>query len=48
MGRLLYTNTLNENYPVIEAALFILSIVTIVAYSLVDFIHAWLDPRVKV
>jgi peptide/nickel transport system permease protein len=48
MGRLLYTNTLNENYPVIEAALFILSIVTIVAYSMVDFIHAWLDPRVKV
>ncbi|WP_236940605.1 ABC transporter permease [Ferroplasma acidiphilum] len=48
MGRLLYTNTLDENYPVIQAALFILSIVTIIAYSLVDFIHAWLDPRVKV
>ncbi len=48
MGRLLYTNTLDENYPVIQASLFILSIVTIIAYSLVDFIHAWLDPRVKV
>ncbi len=48
MGRLLYTSTLDENYPVIQAALFILAIVTIIAYSSVDFIHAWLDPRVKV
>ena len=48
MGRLLYTSTLNENYPVIQAALFILGIVTVVADSLVDFIHAWLDPRVRV
>ena len=48
MGRLLYTNTLNENYPVIEASLFILSIVVIIAYSSIDFIHSWLDPRVRV
>ena len=48
MGRLLYTNTLNENYPVIQASLFILSLVTIVAYSLVDYVHSWLDPRVRV
>jgi len=48
MGRLLYTNTLNENYPVIQASLFILSLVTIIAYSLVDYVHSWLDPRVRV
>jgi peptide/nickel transport system permease protein len=48
MGRLLYTNTLDENYPVIQAALFILSIIVIIAYSSIDFIHSWLDPRVKV
>ena len=48
MGRLLYTNTLDENYPVIQASLFILSLVTIVAYSLVDYVHSWLDPRVRV
>ena len=48
MGRLLYTSTLDENYPVIQAALFILAIVTIIAYSMVDYIHSWLDPRVRV
>ncbi|WP_337860637.1 ABC transporter permease [Ferroplasma sp.] len=48
MGRLLYTNTLDENYTVIEAGLFILSLVVIITYSIIDFIHAWLDPRVKV
>ncbi len=48
MGRLLYTNTLDENYPVIQASLFILSIVVIITYSAIDFIHAWLDPRVRV
>jgi peptide/nickel transport system permease protein len=48
MGRLIYTNTLDENYPVIQAALFILAIVVIITYESVDFIHMWLDPRVRV
>lgn len=48
MGILLYDNILIENYPVIEASLFILSLVVIVSYSSIDFIHAWLDPRVRV
>lgn len=48
MGRLIFTNTLDENYTVIQAALFVLAIVVIIAYSSIDFIHAWLDPRVRV
>ena len=47
IGHLLYNATLELDYPLAEGALFIISLVTIVTYSLVDFIHAWLDPRIK-
>lgn len=48
MGYLLYEATLNEDYPVTQGALFIISLIVIVTYSFIDFIHAWLDPRIKV
>ncbi|MCL6015181.1 MAG: ABC transporter permease [Candidatus Thermoplasmatota archaeon] len=48
MGPLLYHAVLNEDYPLSEASTFIISLLTIVAYSLIDYIHAWLDPRIKV
>ncbi|MEM2058975.1 MAG: ABC transporter permease, partial [Thermoproteota archaeon] len=47
IGHLLYNATLELDYPLAEGALFIISLVTIITYSLVDFIHAWLDPRIK-
>ncbi len=47
IGHLLYNATLSLDYPLAEGALFVISLVTIVTYSLVDFIHAWLDPRIK-
>ncbi len=48
IGLELYNATLSENYPLSEAATFLFSLVTIFAYLIVDFIHSWLDPRVKV
>lgn len=48
IGLELYNATLSENYPLSEAATFIIALVTIFAYLIVDFIHSWLDPRVKV
>lgn len=47
IGHLLYNATLMLDYPLAEGALFIISLVTIITYSSVDFIHAWLDPRIK-
>ncbi|MCL4331390.1 MAG: ABC transporter permease [Candidatus Thermoplasmatota archaeon] len=47
MGHLLYQATLSLDYPLAEGALFVISLVTIITYSFVDFIHAWLDPRIK-
>ncbi len=47
IGHLLYNATLMLDYPLAEGALFVISLVTIITYSAVDFIHAWLDPRIK-
>lgn len=47
MGHLLYNATLTLDYPLAEGALFVISLITIITYSLVDFIHAWLDPRIR-
>lgn len=48
MGTLLYDSTIKDNITVAEGGLFIISLVVILAYSLVDFIHSWIDPRIKV
>ncbi len=47
MGHLLYNATLTLDYPLAEGALFVISLITIITYSMVDFIHAWLDPRIR-
>lgn len=48
MGPLLYYAVLHEDYPLSEASTFIIALLTIIAYSMIDYIHAWLDPRIKV
>lgn len=48
LGLTLYNATLQEDYPLAEAAAFMLSAITLVCYLIIDYIHAWLDPRIKV
>ncbi len=48
MGPLLYHGVLNEDYPLDEASTFVIGLLTVLAYSMIDYIHAWLDPRIKV
>lgn len=48
LGLILYQAVLNEDYPLSEASAFIISLLTIFAYLITDYIHAWLDPRIKV
>ena len=47
IGSLTYNAILNLDYPLAEGTLFFLALIVIAAYSMVDFIHAWLDPRIS-
>jgi peptide/nickel transport system permease protein len=48
IGYYLYEATLKEDYPLLEAATFMISVITIFAYLIIDYVHAWLDPRIRV
>lgn len=48
IGYLTYNAILNLDYPLAEGTLFFLALIVIIAYSSVDFIHAWLDPRISI
>ena len=48
VGNLTYTAILDLDYPLAEGAFFIISLITILAYAGIDFIHAWLDPRISI
>ena len=47
LGLLTYNAVLTLDYPLAEGAFFVISLVTIFAYAGIDFIHAWLDPRIQ-
>jgi peptide/nickel transport system permease protein len=47
IGKLIYDAALWRDYPVLEAAFFIIIFVTLVANFLTDLAYAYLDPRVK-
>ena len=46
IGNLTYQAILSLDYPLAEGAFFVISLVTIIAYAGIDFLHAWLDPRI--
>ncbi|MCI4323689.1 MAG: ABC transporter permease [Thermoplasmata archaeon] len=48
LGLLTYNAILDLDYPLAEGAFFVISLVTIFAYAGIDFIHAWLDPRIQI
>src|SRR6202158_5039689 len=47
VGRLMIFAIYNPAFPLVEAAVFVMAMVFILANLLVDLCYAWLDPRVK-
>jgi peptide/nickel transport system permease protein len=47
VGRLLIFAIYNRDFPLVEAAVFIMALVFVTANLIVDLCYAWLDPRVK-
>jgi peptide/nickel transport system permease protein len=46
-GRLLVSSVIAHDYLVVQAGVFIIAAVVIVANLLVDFSYGWLDPRIR-
>ena len=47
VGRLMIFAIYNRDFPLVEAAVFVMALVFVLANLLVDLCYAWLDPRVK-
>jgi len=47
MGYFLVSATLQQDYPSVQAAFFILAVLTVLANTVADVLYAWLDPRVR-
>ncbi len=47
MGFYLVQRTLNQDFPAVQAAFFILALLTIIANVVADVAYAYLDPRVR-
>jgi peptide/nickel transport system permease protein len=48
VGRLLIFAINNRDFPLVEAAVFVIAMVFVVANLLVDLCYGWLDPRINV
>lgn len=48
LGRLTYEAALSKDYPLLQAAVVISSVLLILSFILRDIAYAWVDPRVKV
>ncbi|HEY6203561.1 MAG TPA: ABC transporter permease [Candidatus Limnocylindria bacterium] len=48
LGRLLFEAANNKDYPVVQAAVIIGSVLLLASYILRDIAYAWVDPRIKV
>ncbi len=48
LGRLLFEAANNKDYPVVQAAVIVGSLLLLVSYILRDIAYAWVDPRIKV
>ena len=47
VGRLMIFAIYNRDFPLVEAAVFVMAMVFVLANLLVDLCYAWLDPRVQ-
>jgi ABC-type dipeptide/oligopeptide/nickel transport system permease component len=48
MGSLLYKSILRQDYPVVQALVLVITILTVVCNILGDIVSAFLDPRIRV
>ncbi|MEM3699690.1 MAG: ABC transporter permease [Candidatus Bathyarchaeia archaeon] len=48
MGNLLYKSIIRQDYPVVQALVFIITILTVLCNILGDIVAAFLDPRIRV
>jgi peptide/nickel transport system permease protein len=47
MGAFLVQSTLNQDFPSVQGAFFLLAVLTIMANLIADVLYAYLDPRVR-
>jgi peptide/nickel transport system permease protein len=47
IGRLLLESALKSDFPMLQAALMVGAVLTLIGYLVVDIGYAWLDPRVR-
>jgi peptide/nickel transport system permease protein len=47
MGRLMVNSVTQRDYPVAQAAFFLMAAVVIVLNFAVDLLYGWLDPRIR-
>ncbi|MDA1001009.1 MAG: ABC transporter permease [bacterium] len=47
VGRLTVNAILNDDFPIVQAAVFFLAFIFIFINLIVDVLYAWLDPRIK-
>jgi peptide/nickel transport system permease protein len=47
LGSLIYDAIGDRNYPVVQGAILVVVLIFVVANLLVDFLYAWLDPRIR-
>ncbi len=48
IGYWLYEAVLHEDYPLSEAGSFMIAVISVGTYLIIDYIHAWLDPRIRI
>ena len=47
LGKLIYDMVITRNYPVVQSAVLVTTILFVLSALLADLLNAWLDPRVR-
>ena len=47
LGRLVYDMVITRNYPVVQGAVLVTTILFVLSALVADLVNAWLDPRVR-
>jgi ABC-type dipeptide/oligopeptide/nickel transport system permease component len=47
LGRLVISSIFNRDYPVVQAAVFVVAVVVVLTNLLIDLVYLYLDPRIR-